>query len=84
MNSHEAITIELQQLAIKFRTNDEPTALKEVNPLIDKIISEPEILIKCDINTLSKIVFEMQECIGRNDFLGLADYLAYDLIQIIK
>lgn len=84
MNDFEIFTDDLQQLAIKFRTNDEPTAIKEIEYTLRKIMSNPEILISCNISVISNIVFAMQECIVKNDFLGLADYLAYDLVRAIK
>ena len=84
MNKFEVFTDELQQLAIKFRTNDGPTALKEIELTMNKIMSDHNILIGCNIDTTSNIIFAMQECIVRNDFLGLADYLAYDLVRTIN
>jgi hypothetical protein len=84
MNTFEVFTNELQQLAVKFRTNDDPAALKEIDSLLNKVISDYEVIISCNINTISNIIFAMQECIGRGDYLGLADYLAYDLVRAIK
>lgn len=84
MQKIDTFTNELQQLAIKFRINDEPIALKEIEPILKKIMSDSDILINCNINHISNIIFEMQKCIAKNDFIGLADYLAYDLTRAIK
>ena len=77
-------TNELHQLAIKFRVNDEITALIEIERTMSRVMSDHDILINCNIQTISNIIFEMKECMAKSDYLGLADYLDYDLVRAIS
>jgi hypothetical protein len=75
---------ELNLLATQFRTNDEYTALKNIQDVLTNITSDPDILINCDLPILININTAMYECQTKEDWLGLADYLEYDLIRAIN
>lgn len=75
---------DLKLLATQFRTNDEYTALKNIQDVLTNITSDPDILINCDITMLSNINTAMYECQIKEDWLGLADYVEYDLIRAIN
>lgn len=74
----------LKILAIQFRTNDEYTALHNIQDVLAKITSDLNVLMNCDISKLSNINAAMYDCQKKSDWLGLADYLEYDLVRIIK
>lgn len=75
---------DLRLLAIQFRTNDEYTALNNIQGVLINITSSPDILINCDLNRLGNISAAMHNCQTNEDWLGLADYLEYDLIRVIN
>ncbi|MDR3371393.1 hypothetical protein [Rhodoferax sp.] len=75
---------DLKLLATQLRTNDDYTALDNIQDVLSKLTSNPDILINCNINMISNIIAAMQECQAKRDWLGLADYLEYDLIRVIN
>lgn len=78
------IIISLKLLATQFRTNDEYSALNKIQDTLSEITSDPDILIDCNISVLTNISQAMCDCQAKEDWLGLADYLEYDLIQAIN
>lgn len=78
------LIINLKLLATQFRTNDEYTAINNIQDTLIKITSDPDILINCNISMLSNISTAMHDCQTKGDWLGLADYLEYDLIRAIN
>lgn len=74
----------LKQLAIQFRINDEYSALNSIQDVLGQITANPDIVTKCDLGVLSNINTAMYDCQKREDWLGLADYLEYDLVRAIS
>ena len=78
------LTRDLKLLAKQLRTNNEYTALENIQDVLSKITSSPNILINCNLNSLVNINTAMHDCQIKEDWLGLADYLEYDLIRAIN
>ena len=78
------LTRDLKLLAAQLRTNKEYDALNNIQGYLTNITSDPDILINCDLNMLGNIIAAMHNCQDKEDWLGLADYLEYDLIRAIN
>lgn len=83
MNAIEDYIKKLNSLAIKFRTNDDLNAILEMPELLNAITSDQNILINSNPKAIGAILGLIYECQGRDDWLGLADYLEHDMIRAL-
>lgn len=83
MNTTEEFTRQLHQLAVKFRTNDDLSAAMDMSNILQEIMSDHGVLMSSNSNVIGTILAMIKECQTRDDHLGLADYLDYDLVRAI-
>lgn len=84
MEKITGFTKQLQQLAEKFRINDDLNAQIEMQDILQCMTSDPDVLIASNTNVIGTILESIYKCQNNSDWLGLADYLDHDLVRAMN